>query len=45
MSTETKKLYVVNDKRGGIEDTETRGELEDGELLGAVIYYNPTCHS
>jgi hypothetical protein len=45
MSTETQKLYVVNDKRGGIEDTETRGGLEDGELLGAVIYYNPTCHS
>ena len=45
MSTETQKLYVVNDKRDGIEDTETGGELEDAELLGVVIHYNPICHS
>ena len=45
MAAETQKLYVVNDKRDGIEDTETGGELEDGELLGAVIHYNPICHS
>ena len=45
MSTDTQKLYVVNDKRDGIEDTETGGELEDDELLGVVIHYNPICHS
>jgi hypothetical protein len=28
-----------------IEDTETGGELEGAELLGAVIHYNPICHS
>jgi hypothetical protein len=42
MSTETHQLYVVNDKRGGIE--ETGGELEDDELLGAVIHCKPTFH-
>jgi len=45
MAAVTQKLYVVNDKRDGIEDTETGGELEDDELLGAVIHYNPICHS
>jgi hypothetical protein len=45
MPAGAQKLYVVNDKRDGIEDTETGGELEDGELLGAVIHYNPICHS
>jgi hypothetical protein len=47
ISAEMQKLYVVgdNNKRDGIEDTETGGELEDGELLGAVIHYNPICHS
>jgi hypothetical protein len=45
MPAETQKLYVVNDKRDGIEDTETGGELEDDELLGAVMHYNPICHS
>ena len=45
MSAWTQKLYVVNDKRDGIDDTETGGELEDDELLGAVIHYNPICHS
>jgi hypothetical protein len=45
MAAETQKLYVVNDKRDGIEDTETGGELEDDELLGAVIHYNPICYS
>ena len=43
MSTETQQLYVVNDKRDGIE--ETGGELEDDELLGAVIHYNPIFYS
>jgi hypothetical protein len=45
MAAETQKLYVVNDKRDGIEDTEMGGELEDDELLGVVIHYNPICHS
>jgi hypothetical protein len=45
MPAGAQKLYVVNDKRDGIEDTETGGELEDDELLGAVIHYNPICHS
>ena len=45
MAAVTQKLYVVNDKRDGIEDTETGGELEDDELLGTVIHYNPICHS
>ena len=43
MSIETQQLYVVNDKRDGIE--ETGGELEDDELLGAVIHYNPIFYS
>jgi hypothetical protein len=33
MYTDAHQLYVVNDKRDGIE--ETGGELEDDELLGA----------
>jgi hypothetical protein len=45
MSAETQRLYVVGDKRDSIEHTETGGELEDDELLGAVIHYNPICHS
>jgi hypothetical protein len=45
MPAKTQKLYVVNDKRDGIEDTETGGELEDNESLGAVMHYNPTCYS
>jgi hypothetical protein len=43
MSTETQQLYVVNDKRDGIE--ETGGGLEDDELLGAVTHYNPIFYS
>jgi hypothetical protein len=43
MSTETQQLHVVNGKRDGIE--ETGGELEDDELLGAVIHYNPIYYS
>jgi hypothetical protein len=42
MAAETQKLHVVNDKRDGIEDT--GGELEDDELLGTVMHYNPICH-
>jgi hypothetical protein len=38
MAAETQKLYVVNDKRDSIEDTETGGEL-------AVMHYNPICYS
>jgi hypothetical protein len=45
MGAWTQKLYVVNDKRDGIEDSETGGELEDDELLGAVMHYNPICYS
>jgi hypothetical protein len=45
MPAGAQKLYVVNDKRDGIEDTETGGELQDGELLGVVIHYNPICRS
>jgi hypothetical protein len=45
MAAEMQKLYVVNDKRDGIEDTETGGELEDDELLRTVMHYNPICHS
>jgi hypothetical protein len=36
---------VVNDKRDGIEDTETGGELKDDELLGTVMHYNLIFHS
>ena len=43
MYTDAHQLYVVNDKRDGIE--ETGGELEDDELLGAVIHYNPIFYS
>jgi hypothetical protein len=45
MAAETQKLYVVNDKRDRIDETETGGELEDDELLGTVIHYNPICYS
>jgi hypothetical protein len=45
MTAEMQKLYVANDKRDGIEDTETGGELEDDELLGTVMHYNLICHS
>jgi hypothetical protein len=43
MLAETQSLYVADDKREGIE--EKGGELEDGDLLGTVIRYNPECHS
>jgi hypothetical protein len=45
MAAWTQKLYVVNDKRDGIENTGTGGELKDDELLGVVIHYNPICYA
>jgi hypothetical protein len=44
MAAETQKLYVMDDKRDGIENMGTGGELEDDEVLGTVVHYNPICH-